>query len=316
MAPSSNSRSTLSRLDLRCPPLPQTLVEAARLLDRPTAPSVQTVTDLVQRDPSAVARLLHVVNSAYYGLRHEVSSTERAVVMLGPTAVAGLITGMGLAKVQQVLAGPAARTYRRLIEHSVATAFIARHLSVGPPRLHEAPHRRRTATIDMAFTCGLLHDFGKIILVYTFPREASALYEGRSTQLPFTDAPPCEMEQLLFGCDHTEAGEYVARKLRLPQVITQVIRSHHEPDVLDRAAQDPVLALVLASNAAAKAFGFATEPHTLSWSACTRLPVWKHVVRSSPLSSASEMLDDLHDQAEHLQAYVQQLTRPVDTGDA
>ena len=66
---------------MRCPPLPQTLLEATNLIDQPEQLEVGPVTAMVQRDPIVVAKLLHIVNSAYYGLRRAINSVERAVVM-------------------------------------------------------------------------------------------------------------------------------------------------------------------------------------------------------------------------------------------
>src|SRR5690606_24720807 len=136
---------TLQRLELRCPPLPQTLLEAMQLIERPEKLEVGPVTEMVERDPIVIARLLHIVNSAYYGLRHSVSSAERAVVMLGPVAVAGIVVGMNMLKLRTTLQGPAAETFRRLTRHSVATAFLTRHILEGPPRERPLSHHRASA---------------------------------------------------------------------------------------------------------------------------------------------------------------------------
>ena len=71
---SKATKATLGRLELRCPPPPQTLLEATKLIDEPEQLEVGPVTEMVQRDPIVVAKLLHIVNSAYYGLRRTINS--------------------------------------------------------------------------------------------------------------------------------------------------------------------------------------------------------------------------------------------------
>ena len=99
------TKATLGGLELRCPPLPQTLLDATKLIDEPEQLEVGPVTEMVQRDPSVVAKLLHIVNSAYYGLRRTINSVERTVVMLGPVAVTGIVVGM----MNYVISDPSSR---------------------------------------------------------------------------------------------------------------------------------------------------------------------------------------------------------------
>ncbi|MFW5972452.1 MAG: HDOD domain-containing protein, partial [Bacteroidota bacterium] len=103
--------------------MPQTLTEALEFMRHPEHLEIAPVTAMVQRDPVVVARLLNIVNSAYYGLRHQITSADRAVVMLGPVAVAGIVVGMQMLKLRELIDGPAGACFNRLIRHSVATAF-------------------------------------------------------------------------------------------------------------------------------------------------------------------------------------------------
>lgn len=300
---SLSPRATLSKLELRCPPLPQTLMEAMDLIDQPEKLEVGPVTEMVQRDPIVVARLLQIVNSAYYGLRHAISSADRAVVMLGPVAVAGIVVGMNMLKLRSMLDGPAAQCFLRLIRHSVATAFLARHLLD-----QDAP--RSMARIGVGFTSGLLHDFGKIILVYNFPEEAVKFYDMQALDQQVTDEDERHLEQLLFGCDHTEAGEYVARKLSFPDTLTDVIRLHHEPDrPTDQTETDRVVRAVAVANLATKAMGYAFTKD-LSWERCVEAPVWSAFAHTNSTRYADEvaLLEDMQAQQEHLDQYVHELT--------
>lgn len=310
----------LHRLELRCPPLPQTLVEAMGLIDQPEKLEVGPVTDMVERDPIVIARLLHLVNSAYYGLRHAVTSAERAVVMLGPVAVAGIVVGMNMLKLRTTLHGPTADTFQRLIEHSVATAFITRHLIEGPPR--DPTQHTGSSRLGTSFTAGMLHDFGKIILVYNYPEEASAFYDLRALQHEPDDEDPRELERMLFGCDHCEAGGFVARKLGFPATLAQLIEHHHGaiPEKVD-AETARLHRTVALANLASKAMGYAfAEP--ARWDMCLASSVLRDACRLDMKGASPERIVlEIQRQKDHLDEYVRQMStapsaapRAVETG--
>lgn len=302
--------ATLSKLELRCPPLPHTLTEALELMHTPERMEVKPVTEMVERDPAVVARLLQTVNSAYYGLQRSISSTKRAVVMLGPVAVTGLVVGMNMLKLRSIVDGPAKGCFLRLIQHNIAAAHLARylteHVPARPPRLTEGA--------GDAFTAGLLHDFGKIILVYNFAEEAVALYEDQSLETQVQDPDLCQMEQLLFGYDHTEAGEFAARKLNFPEMLIDVMRRHHDPAGLERPdALGRLLRAVVAANEAAKAMGYAfIEPR--SWDDALEHPVWAHLLEHDlpEIDDLAALRDALCAQQSALDTYVAHLSPTVD----
>ncbi len=307
----SNGRTTLSQLELRCPPLPQTLMEALELMHRPERLEVRPVTEMVERDPAVVARLLQTVNSAYYGLQRSISSTRRAVVMRGPVAVTGPVVGMNMLKLRSIMEGPAADCFLRLVRHNIAVAYLARHLhdELAPP----PPYGFNDDRVGDAFTSGLLHDFGKIILVYNRPEEAVALYEERSIEKAVHEPNIRQMEQLLFGYDHTEAGEFAARKLNFPDVLVDVIARHHHPEALEadgRAGR--LLRAVAGANLAAKAMGHAFTKPT-EWDACMAHPVWDAILtRDLPEVEHREHLRDaLRIEQDSLDAYVAHLSYPT-----
>lgn len=301
-------RRSLGSLELRCPPLPQTLFDALDLIERPEKMEIGPVTEMVQRDPVVVARLLHTVNSAYYGLRHTIGSADRAVVMLGPVAVAGIVLGMHMLKLRSILESPAGVTFQRLIRHSIATAFLTRQILEGAPR--DASRRPAPSKIGLAFTAGLLHDFGKIILVYNFQKESVKLYDEHVFHELVAEGSERELEQLLFGCDHTEAGEFAARKLNFPDVLVNVIRHHHNPLVsTGHVEADRLIRATAAANLAAKAMGYAfcrpEKPENI-----VQDPVWSHLVEldAPRFSTPGDAVAELLLQQDYLDAYVTHLT--------
>ena len=296
--------ASLQNLELRCPPLPQTLTEALELMHQPDRLEVDPVTTMVERDPAVVARLLQTVNSAYYGLDQSVSSTRRAVVMLGPVAVTGLVVGMNLLKLRSILSGPLASCFMRLVRHNVAVGFLARLLherAGGDPSLSDES--------GDPFTCGLLHDFGKIVLSYNAPEEALALYEEQTIEDELQDPNLRNVEQLLFGYDHTEAGEFAARKLNFPDALVTTIRCHHDPDALDTASPaGHLLRLVVAANTAANAMEYAFT-HPIEWDECLDHPVWTLLLNHDPfdVEHPDQIPELLRLEQDSLDAYVNHL---------
>lgn len=306
------AKATLGRLELRCPPLPQTLLEATKLIDEPEQLEVGPVTEMVQRDPIVVAKLLHIVNSAYYGLRRTINSVERTVVMLGPVAVTGIVVGMNILKLNSILDGPAGQCFDRLIKHSIATAFLLRHLLEGSPR-----QRRNNKRVGASFTAGLLHDFGKIILVYNYPDEAVALYEKKTITEQLRNPDVRDLEQLVFGCDHTEAGEFVARKLGFPDSLTDVIRYHHEPEPdSGDPATDRLIRATGVANLAAKAMGYSID-RPMTWDDIALDPVIEQFIQHdmNAQGTCALLLEDLHQQQEYLDLYVSAMTSRPDASE-
>lgn len=297
------------RLELRCPPLPHTLMKAMELIDQPERQDVGQFIDMIQRDPVVVARLLHIVNSSYYGLRNSISSAERAVAMLGPVAVAGIVVGMNMLKLQKSSDNSCESCFLHLIRHSIATAFLTRHILEGPPRDRTLNSGNNLDRVGVGFTAGLLHDFGKIILVYNFPAEAAAFYRQKTLNMHVNDPDALHLEQLLFGFDHTEAGELVSRKLNFPDLLVDVIRFHHETSPPDGSSEtDQVIRAVMAANLAAKAMGFASTKAS-HWDNVRKHPVWNAILKHDRLEvdGVTSFVSEIQTQRENIEAYIQYL---------
>ncbi len=312
-APFASTPGRLGRLELRCPPLPHTLVEAMDLLAHPEQMEVRPVTEMVERDPLVVARLLQKVNSAFYGLHRTVTSPERAVIMLGPVAVVGIVAGMSMLRLRPATQGATGACFARLVAHSLASAHLARHLVETAPYLggRAAPPRNGTA-----FTAGLLHDFGKLVLAYNFPEHAAALYQERALDALVTAADAREQERLVFGYDHTEAGAFAAMRLQFPDVLADVARLHHRPEALAGLGAVPpetarLLRAAAAASRAAGAMGHGASAAP-GWDELAEDPLWAELVaRDLPvLRSPEALLAHLREQTETVDQYVRAVVPP------
>lgn len=295
---------TLGKLDLRLPPLPRTLPEVLRLLHVDGLVEPEAIANVVRNDPAAVAQLLWRINSSYYGLRRSIKDVERAIRMMGPTSAAGAIVGHSMAKMRELLDGPAGSCFTRLIRHSEGTAYFAHYLmseladSEGSVDGRPAGDR---GSIGDGFTEGLLHDFGKLVLLYNFPKKAVQLYEKDRVGEKMRAYEQRKLERTTFGCDHAEAGAYAALEMDFPPVLYQVIRYHHQPEGSDAGETSlRTVRAVSAANLAMKAMGkdyAGVRPGSrkLDWETCGTHPVWRHWIdeKGDDAEARRSLMEDL-----------------------
>lgn len=270
MVTTTSPTPTLEDLDLRCPPLPNTLLEAVELTHAPGDPDLKRVLELVQHDPAVAARVLRVVNSAYYGQRGEITSMQRAVVALGPSTVVGLVLSMSMMDTKASLDAETTLPFLNLARHSVATAFLGQHLG----------YRIRDEHVDQqggVFTTGLLHDFGKLVFLFNLPGPSVRLY-GKPDGSDIETRRAAE--QAAFGHDHAAVGAALAERLRFPESLRDAIAQHH--DVLALEAPQPTALLTAAANVAANGLGYALDGET-TWAAACEHPIWDRLVASNLL---------------------------------
>ncbi|SHK30577.1 HDOD domain-containing protein [Rhodothermus profundi] len=225
---------TLTDLELECPPLPQTLLEAIQLMERPEPPEPDEVEAMLRHDPAAVVRLLRVANSAYYGLRGRIGDVRHAIVVLGPPAVVGMIMSMGMLSMKSAFDARTAAPFLNLVRHCAATAYLARLL------IQQAP-RRGDWRPESAYTVGLLHDFGKILLLYNKPDQALAAFQpGRGPRTP-------EEEEAVFGYSLQTITQALALHMKLPEPLFRALMDLYGEGRGDGVAATPGALLRVAS---------------------------------------------------------------------
>lgn len=236
--------------------LPTTTVRLLDLLDDATV-GADEVLAVIEKDPSLTANLLKLCNSAYYGLRAQVTTTREALIRLGNLTVVNLAFA---ASMGDILRGPLA-AYRldrdNLWHHALATAVAAAHLAgTGPGAAMGA----RRSLREKAFTAGLVHDIGKLVA----NRPLRAHLEQLPVGVDATAMMAAEAE--ILGFDHAEIGAALAAAWNFPPLLVVIIGSHHDavPQVPAEGALNPDSALtahlarcVVAANLVAEVNGFA-----------------------------------------------------------
>ncbi|MCC2956658.1 HDOD domain-containing protein [Massilia sp. IC2-477] len=168
----------------------------------------------VANDPALTAKTLRLANSSAYGLQVKVTTIQQAMTFLGFEATRNLITAAALTG-----CFPAGRcpgfNDKDFWRHSIASAACARALA-----------RRVRFNADYAFTAGLLHDIGRLVLVARFPERYQAVLSLRDK----SDGELIDAERTLLGVDHVDAGVALAAHWNFSDTMRQAIAYHHAPE--------------------------------------------------------------------------------------
>jgi putative nucleotidyltransferase with HDIG domain len=201
-----------------CPNLPSPPKIYHRLLELVASPNVslEKIGAVIEEDPAMSAKILRLVNSSIFALRLDVTRASEAVMYLGIETTKAIILvahSMSAFNAVERINFP----IEALLKHSFMTARFARWIS----RV-ECP---RGQTPDQAFTSGLLHDIGKLLLAGNQgDAYARAIEYARKERVPLRQA-----EKEFFGADHAELGGCLLASWGLPQPIVEAVALHHSP---------------------------------------------------------------------------------------
>ncbi|MDD4892313.1 MAG: HDOD domain-containing protein [Phycisphaerae bacterium] len=216
--------------------LPEITLKIIETVEDPRS-TARDLHEIVMHDLALSARILRVVNSAFYGLPGQVASIERAIVMLGLNAVKNIAIAASLNRVFR--AGRISKRYsaRDLWTHSVAVGAAAKLLveAINIP------------LPDEAFVGGLIHDIGLVVMLQS---NAPAMQElVRAVETAEEETPSraahlfASLEAKLFGASHEVYGAGLARRWKFPRSFQYVTGYHHNPGTL--APENRLLTLVV-----------------------------------------------------------------------
>src|ERR1700741_4946507 len=212
------------------PVLPRTFMALREKLADPNA-SVKEVVKLVEQDISISAKILQLVNSAFFGLPREISTMNTAVSYLGIDMLQNLVLSAEVFRVFENSANLPGFSFEELHEHSQLTAKIASHIPV-PAAVHSA-----------AVVAGLLHDVGKLVLATRSPKHFARALEGAAEE----KRPLFAVEQDLMGVSHAEVGAYLLGIWGLPCPVVEAVAHHHHPERVPQETLDAVAVVHVAT---------------------------------------------------------------------
>lgn len=202
------------------------------------AVDVDRISRLIANDQGLTARVLRVANSSFYGLQSRVGTIHDAVVILGFRAVRSMVLAVGMSGVFRADQCPGFVT-RSYLRHCAATGLAARALAA------ISGHNP-----ELAFTGGILHDIGKLVLAANFPVQYAEVLVYRAKH----DCFLVQAERDLLGLDHAEVGGLLAETWRFPPMLHGAVADHHVPA---GAAAGSLADLIHVADALAHALGLA-----------------------------------------------------------
>ena len=195
------------------PALPATVAKVLQVTADPES-SADDLMKVVLPDQSMCSAILKIANSAFFGIPREVSTIERAVMVLGFEEVRNVIIGKALFAAFPKLNASFKDTVNLFWEHSFSCGLVAKIIAkeLGFPQ-------------SELFVAGLIHDIGKLAMLMTFPNDYPLLRE--LTEPRYTGIIASENSD--FGTSHDTVGKQLANRWLLPQKLVIAIAHHHNP---------------------------------------------------------------------------------------
>jgi putative nucleotidyltransferase with HDIG domain len=204
------------------PTIPIVVARILQLLDDEQTNGKKLV-DVIEHDQALTGKLLRLANSAFFGQSRSVATIPRAVVLLGFSTVRLLALGV---KVWDSLGSGVTRERAHdLWSHAVTVAATVKLLA----------SRLRAGDPDEAFTSGLLHDIGRLVLAMRFKQDYWRVVGVDEAEEVHA------IESANFGVDHAEVGAWILEAWSLPPAIVEAVRQHH--DLTPRAGVPGLLAV-------------------------------------------------------------------------
>jgi len=257
-------RETVARLN-GIATLPEVTAKIIATVEDPKS-SAALLNKIVSHDPALVARILKVVNSAFYGLPGQVSSVDRAIVMLGLNAIKNIAVAASLGQMFRGVKLCEGYTAKDLWKHCLGTAVVARELA----------KRAKLPLTEQAFLCGMIHDIGVLIALQTWPEQLKAVCERAQTSGKFL-----ECEQAIVGVDHAQLGEAVTKRWQFPQSCQLVAALHHHPEKAPEAERALVMLTYIADTLCCQSgYGFplTSRDQTIDLEAAAAVGIFADVV--------------------------------------
>lgn len=195
--------------------LPEITTKIVQVVEDPRA-TAREMHDIVRTDPALTAKILKVVNSAFYGLPSQIASLDRAILLLGLSAVKNIALAASLARLFKADAISEQFAARDLWRHCIAVAVAAREIAGRCNRQREA---------DELFVAGLVHDMGLIVVQQLFPAQLRGVAETCLDQ----GTNFCQEELRRIGADHEAFGLALSTRWKFPPMLRSVIAHHHNP---------------------------------------------------------------------------------------
>ncbi len=196
-------------------PIPQVALKILRLIDQEEY-EIKALAEEIRKDQVISARTLKLCNSVMFAGRNRIASLDQALVFLGIKLLVKYVISASVENFFPRAVSGYSLCKGGLFHHAVGTAIISEKLATVTAKVNPGT----------AYTAGLLHDIGKVVLdqyiTSAYPLFYRRLYEEEKNFL--------EAELAILGNDHTEVGSDLAQKWSFPEALIETIRHHHRPE--------------------------------------------------------------------------------------
>jgi len=177
--------------------------------------SLKRVGDIIKSDIVMTAKILQLVNSAFFGLPQSITSPQQAVNLLGTNTIKALILSVGIFSAFSKVRAPGF-SLEKLWEHSIKVGALSKKIILS--EIADIPKS------EDAVIAGLLHDIGKLLMLQMegYSKKINDLL--MEEELILSDA-----EYQVYGTSHAEVGAYLLALWGLPGIIIESVAYHHRP---------------------------------------------------------------------------------------
>ena len=198
----------------KLPVLSKVVSRAIQLISDPNC-SIRDLVDIVSKDQTISAKVVKLANSAFYGTPRRITSLSEALVRLGLKTANSLLITASVSNVFKNMASNKIMTQKQLWSHSYAVAFLSGSIAKATRRQDR----------DLAFTAGILHDIGKLILANYLKKSYEDVLKLAINQ----GAELWAIEEKSLGISHAMVGGMVLDYWSFPEVIVTAVARHHLP---------------------------------------------------------------------------------------
>ncbi|MFT3736926.1 MAG: HDOD domain-containing protein [Rhodocyclaceae bacterium] len=194
----------------RLPSIPKIVQELIASLCKEDV-DISSLVAQVKQDQSLSARVLQMANSSQYGVSKKIGAIDQAVTLIGLSALRSLVIASGMSRSFNKVEGVDMRLFWR---HALVTAGVARVFG-----------KRDGVNIEFAYTAGLMHRVGQLVLHLAYPAASKQLTREKAP----SGVDQLKVERSLTETDHCEVGAELAARWNFPAEIQEALRSYVTP---------------------------------------------------------------------------------------
>lgn len=212
--------------------LPEVTIKIIQIVEDPKS-TARDLHDIIKNDPALSVKVLKVVNSAFYGLPGQVASVDRAIILLGLSAVKNIAIAASIARLFK--GGRISQDFSAsdLWRHSVAVAVAAHAIA----KLSPFP-----VMADEVFVGGMIHDIGTLVQRQVYAEQFSEVVQRCVNR--GVDFLACERE--IIGADHQAFGVGLTTKWKFPRHLRASVGFHHNPEALSAELRNMAMLIRIA----------------------------------------------------------------------